>query len=79
MNVRSKVRMIDQTHLVQDVLIGDRECLEDYEIYHLDHIGDVDRWYAVEPKQAIEHLIEKKPTIVSHFGCWIGLDSEEKT
>ncbi|MCG7571262.1 hypothetical protein E5N72_08660 [Pseudoalteromonas sp. MEBiC 03607] len=65
--------MIDQTHLVQDILVGDETVIEDCEIYNMTHVGHVDKWFATNADTAVEWLIDKKPAIISHFGCWVGI------
>lgn len=66
--------MIEQTALVQDLLIGDRSTLDDHEIHNLGNVLDVEKWFATDAETASQWLVEQKPTIVSHFGHWIGVE-----
>lgn len=64
--------MIEQTTLVETLLLGDTSALEDNEIHNLDNALYADQWFATDAETVVKALIDQKPVIISHFGLWVG-------
>ncbi|AXQ97563.1 hypothetical protein [Pseudoalteromonas piscicida] len=65
--------MIEQTNLVINLLLDDKDTLTNEEIINLSKAHKAHEWFATDRATATEWGNSGKPAIVSYYGAWIGI------